>query len=54
MYIRKKTLDLLIRGLDNFTTMEPYFAGLKCLRDNSYYMTLNIPMLKSVLIQPQN
>ena len=38
----KRPLDLLIRGLDNFTTMEPYFGGLKSLCDNSYYMTLNM------------
>ena len=35
----KSLLDLLIRGSDNFTTMEPYFWRLKSLSDNFYYMT---------------
>ena len=30
------------RGSDIFTTMEPYFGGLKFLCDIFYYMTLNI------------
>ena len=39
--LKKSQLDLLIRGLDNFTTMEPYFGGLKSLCDNFYYNDLN-------------
>ena len=40
--LKKSPLDLLIRGSDNFVTMESYFGGLKSLCDNFYYMTLNI------------
>ena len=38
----KKPLDLHVGGSDIFTTMEPYFGGLKFLCDIFYYMTLNI------------
>ena len=34
----KSPSDLLIRGSDNFSTMEPYLVGLKSLCDNFYYM----------------
>ena len=40
--LKKSPPDPLIRGLDNFTAMEPYSKGLKALCDNFYYMTLNI------------
>ena len=40
--LKKSPPDLLIRGSDNFTTMEPYFRELKPLCDNFYYMTLII------------
>ena len=40
--LKNNPLDLLIRGLDNFATMESYFGGLKSLCDNFHCMTLNI------------
>ena len=40
--LKKSPLDPLVRGSDIFTTMEPYFGGLKSLCDIFYYMTLNI------------
>ena len=36
---KKSPLDLLSKGLDNFTTLEPNFGGLKYLCDNFYFVT---------------